>query len=384
MPLEPFPYHLAIADKLERNAPDLWQWFQSEHISPRYQDLTTADLQRRSSRLPRNGGNEGLYALAETARDRLDLDASVALFQLQDAPAFPHTYLVFVPDEIRIAFAGDILNLLAAESERLAAMGRAIARFGLYHMRDGRIHIAARMLRWLVRQEGCAPEMFETWRRFRLLIEAYCDMGGFVASKDRAAAVRVLFKGRPSAQAGDPEAYLKLADANIGDRNPTPGPSELDVRAVALARSTAAGGDTARISESLFSTPIELGSLDLLDQDTLGKLTREIFDRVLSEPAGGTPAAIAHAREIIPDYKPVSNTGPLKPPPAALGASVTDYLTYLLLDLATVEGTRLRNAIAVAAGAADELGIGTRFREIARRELRGRRGLQAGLAGRAA
>lgn len=388
MQLEPFPYHLAIADRLERAEPDLWQWFEAEHMGDRYQALTHADLQRRAIRLPSDGIHEAHYALADIARDQFGVEAPVGLYRLQEAAPSPASFLVFMPDEVTIVFAGNMLDVLDDEAEWLAAMGREIARHRLYKAHDGRVHTATCLLRWLVRQTGCPAELIETARRFRLMTEAYCDLGGFRACDDRAAAVRILFKASPNAAAEDAEACLRLADG-VGTAEDSAarasGQSELTARAIALARSTAPSApDPATMGESLVSSPIDLGSLDLLDQETLRKLTRAVLDRVLAEPPGCTPRVLDHAREMFPDYTPRSHAEPLEPPSRVLAANAIDYLVYLLLDLTTVEGTRLREAISVAAAAADELDIGARFREIARQELRGRRGLQAGLARRAA
>lgn len=378
MQLEPFAYHLAIADRLEQIEPDLWRWFQAEHIGERYRKVTLADLEERTIRLHRTGSDELRYVLAETACERLGITAPVSLFRLREDAA-PGTILVFVPDAVLIAFSGNMLDLLEGDAELLAAIGRETARFQLYHACDGRIRIAACLLRWLTHQEGCTSEIAETSRRFGLMTEAYCDLGGLLASENRDAAVRVLFKGRPEARA-EAQSYLQEADApNIEARATSQ--TDLAARAMALIRaaSTAAHPLPSNPAD-LVASPIELGSLDLLDQQTLHDLTRAVIDRVVAKTAGGTPAVLAHAREMFPDYTRTGKVTALSRPAIPLAASVIDYLAYLLLDLATVAGTRLRDAIAVSAAVADELDIGTRFREIARQELRGRRGLQAGLS----
>lgn len=388
MQLEPFPYHLAIAERLERGELELWRWFQSEHIGQRYQELTRADLQQSASRLPPGGANETLYACAGAACVRLGVEAPVSLFRLQDAAAPPRAFLVYLPGEILVALTGSMLAQIGTEAEQLAAMGREIARYGLYQANDGCIHIANRMLHWFVQQDGCRAELFETFRRFRLMTEIFCDIGGYMACEDRAAVMRVLLKADPNAKAGDTEIYLESAGSTVADpagANASGWRSELAVRALALARSTAAGPGGFHIGvEDLIAGPVELGSLDLIEQESLLELTRKVLTRVLPEAAAGAPAALVLAREMFPDYAPVAGAQPLNPPARPLSSSIADYLAYLLLDLATAQGTSFRNAVAVAATAADELGIGTRFREIARQELRGRRGLQAGLAGRAA
>jgi len=386
MQLEPFAYHLAIADRLERTEPDLWHWFQREHAGERYRELTEADLASRADPVDREGTLGRRYKLAETTRDRLSIDVPVTLFRLREAAVRAQPFLVFIPDAVCIVLPIDSAERRDDDDEWLATVGREIARHRLYTAQDGRVHVATCMLQWRVQQEECPPEIIETLRRLTLASEAYCDIGGYIACESRSAAMRALLRTDPGATPEDAEAYLSLTDrpdaaAESADRPAIP--LELSARAGVLARSTAGSALNIDIT-GLLPPTIELGALDLLDQETVCNLTREVLARVLAEPATGMLAATAQAREMFPDASVIPDRKPLDHVSPSLSASVIEYLAFLLLDLATAEGTRLRDSIAVAAAAADELGIGPRFREIARQELRGRRGLQAGLATRRA
>lgn len=386
MQLEPFAYHLAVADRLEQTEPDLWRWFLSEHNASRYLELTNADLQQRTSRLQRRGASEARYALAETAAQRLGVFAPVALYRLTDEMAPCCAFLTFKPDEIAIVFAGGLLERATDEAEALATLGRGVARFHLYGAREGRIHVAEQLLLWLSRQDGCPPEIVETSRRFALLLEAWCDLGGYSASGDRVAAVRACLSSVPGTSAEDANTCLDVADAETGEsgsERPHTS-SEPLARGVALARAIKSDGSVStEIAERLVHGPLDLGTLDLLGQDTLRDLTRAIAGRFMSAPGGRTPRVLAHVQDLLGETHGAA-TDAVTLPAQPLGPSVIDYLAFLLLDLATVEGVRLRDMIAIAAGVADDIGIGVRFRELARQELRGRRGLQVGLARRAA
>lgn len=157
------------------------------------------------------------------------------------------------------------------------------------------------------------------------------------------------------------------------------------MRAVALTwADTLPDTERNRRLDGLVCGNLELGSLDVIDQCELADLTRTVIDRVVGVEPAKQDRTLAYVRQMFPGYMPPSESHELEPLSPLPIASVADYLAFLLLDLATVEGTGLKGAIAVAAATADELGIGARFREIARQELRGRRGLHAGLAPRAA
>ena len=57
MRLEPLPYHVAVAEDLERAEPELWAWFRSDAFSKSYKAATDKDLLRTAIRLDRPAGN---------------------------------------------------------------------------------------------------------------------------------------------------------------------------------------------------------------------------------------------------------------------------------------------------------------------------------------
>lgn len=393
MRLEPLPYHVAVADELERAESALWAWFRSDAFSASYKAETDKDLLRTAIRLDRPadqvGPNERRYALAEKARDALGLQAPVKLFQMQQTDGAPNAFLVFTPGEIQIAFAGRILELLITDAELLDLFGHEISHYKLFTETDGRFHTADRMLLWLIQRDNCPSEFFETWRRNKLYTEIYCDIGGLITCGDRDATIRGLVKTIADFKDADAESYLRQAkDLMAAGPGATRGVThpELHARVLAIAAVETATPDEFRaLLRQLISGKIELGGLDLADQTELRQLTRQVLDRVLLQADGGSDEALAHARQMFADYQPLETaTGPLSAVADTLAASAIDYLAYLLLDLGAIDGSAKRSLMAIAAAAAGELGIGQRFREIARVEMKGRRSLLAGLMGKAA
>jgi len=387
MQLEPLPYHVAVADRLEQAEPELWQWFRSDRFAEVYLRETAADLQRSGARLDRMQGHERHYRLAETARDRLGLSEPFALHRLRSTAAIPGAALVFTPGEIVVGFYGPILDA-DADVELVCLIGREMARHKLFVEADGRYHTVDRLLAWLAQREGCPAELVETSRRHRLASEIYCDRGGLVACEDRGLASRCLAAAIFGLD--DAATAIQVAQAEQALAGEPGAPRvvmhpELHARLLALAwAETLPAAQLRTRLEAAVSGTLELGSLDLLDQHRLVELTRGIVGRVVGDKAVRSETTIAHAREMFPDFDLQPRPLSLAPPTLPLSQSVVDYFAYLLLDLATLEGSGLKTTIAVAAAAADEFGIGGRFREVARQELRGRRGLQAGLASRVA
>lgn len=389
MQLEPLPYHVAVAAHLEAGEPELWAWFRSDKFAEKYKTATTDDLLRTALRLDRRGVNERRYALAERARDQLGLTEPIALYQMQDTRGTPNAYLIFMRGEIVIAFEGRILELLDTDAELLDLLGHEISHYKLYTEADGRFHCVDRLLAWLLSRDQCPPEFSETWRRNRLFTEIYCDIGGLIACGDRDATIRGLVKSLVDFKDADAASYLKQAEelmakdpgASRGTTHP-----ELHVRVLAIANAEIM--ETAAFHAmvgGLIAGPLELGGLDLLDQQRLGNLTRHMLDRMLSRDECTCDAALAYARQMFNDYVPPAAAVVAQQNIAAdLAPSTIDYLAYVLLDLSTVDDESSRAAIAVAASIAEDFGIGARFREVARQELKGRRAILSGLTSRAA
>ena len=383
LPLEPLPYHVAVAAHLERLEPQLWAWFGSDDFAEKYKVATGEDLLRTAIRLDRKGPNERRYALAEQARDALGLGAPIVLHQMQDAGGAPNAFLVFTPGEIVIAFAGRILELLDAEAELLDLLGHEISHYKLFVEAGGRYHTADRLLAWMLGRDNCPPEFVETWRRNRLYTEIYCDLGGLIACGDRDTTIRGLVKTIADFKDADAESYLRQAEELLARG---PGASrglthpELHVRVLAIRDALAKPAPEFHAGlDQLIAGNIELGGLDIPDQQRLLSLTRQVVDRLLAMPALASEAALAHARQMFPDYKaPEAAPAPLRGETTRLAASGHDYLAYVLLDFATVDDGSAAT-LSAAAEVAGELGLGPRFREIARQELRGRRIVLQGL-----
>lgn len=389
MQLKPLPYHVEVARRLETSERALWDWFRSEAIAARYKEKTNNDLLRSGIRLDRSGVNEHRYLLAERARDALGLSEPITLYQMHDRAGAPNAYLVFVPGEIVIAFEGRILELLATDAELLDLLGHETSHYKLFTTDGGRYHSADRLLRWMLQRDNCPAEFFETLRRYQLYTEVYCDIGGLIACGDLDATIRGLVRVVADFKDADAGSYLAqareiLANGLEGSRGLTH--PELHVRVLAVANAAQVDTETfnAKI-DALISGRIELGALDIVDQEQLGALTRRVLDRALSKPETRSERAIAHARQMFPDYAPPADSAQATVASTQnLAPSAIDYLAYVLLDIATIDDDNSSSAIAACSAVAEEIGIGSRFREIARQELKGRRAILSGLVRRAA
>lgn len=374
MQLSPLSYHRRIADALATREPHLWEWFASDRLTAEQVRETRIGLDKAALRIGRddNPANARRYALADTACEKLALDAPVTLYQSLDTTGAPNAFLHYLPGEIAIQFSGRMLELLD-ESELLAVLGHEMAHYRLYQQDEGRHLVAVRALNWVCRREQCPAVWLETARRLSLWTEIYCDCAGLLVTGDRDVAIRSLAKLLADFRDADAGTYLAQAEAIVAeDQSRSRGAShpELYVRAKALAlRATLDDASFETALTPLLDGAIDLAALDILEQAELEDATRAVADRFAQIDADRSDAVLAHIRLYFPRYRwPGRDRGPVTLP--AMSAATHDYLAYVLLDLATVDPERREEGLTHAMTVAREAGIDEAFARIARSELK--------------
>jgi Peptidase family M48 len=387
MNLQPLPYHKAVASHLETHEPDLWGWFRSDESDEQRRRRQRVELLKGAIELDVKGQNGRRHALASIAKGRLQLSASVRLYQAHDTGGSPNAYLLYQPGEIVIVFQGRILELLT-EPELLDLLGHEMSHYKLYVEDGGLYHVAQRLLAWIGSQPSCPASFIETARRLSLYTEIYCDIGGLTACEDRHATISGLAKTVGNFRDVDAATYLRQANeilaldpsASIGTTHP-----ELHIRVLALAQSQQL--ETVAFHsflKSLIDGRIGLGQLDIFEQALLRDATHTLIDRVSAQPGVATDKYLSHVREFRPGYKPsapVVDAAPTLGLPA-LDAHAQLYLGYVLMDLATADADNMQAAWPVVVKAAEVYGLDATLRSIARDEFKGRRKLLKQLEGR--
>ena len=80
MKLGALPYHEDVAGHLQTGEAALWSWFESDQFSQNYADRVKLELLKSTYRLTR-ADHADVYALADTAAERLSLDLPVTVYQ---------------------------------------------------------------------------------------------------------------------------------------------------------------------------------------------------------------------------------------------------------------------------------------------------------------
>lgn len=372
--LIPTPYHAALCAHLKQHDPGAWSWFASARSQSDHTEALRLELLKRTYRLDRASHGD-LYTLADTARERLDLDIPVTIYQAQHASAL-NAALYFIPGEAHIVIEGPMLTLLSPD-EMLSVFGHELAHYRLWKDQDGDFLVTDRLVHAMANDPRAEPSHVHTARRLQLFTEIYADRGALIAGRDLKPVVAGLVKVQTGLASVSADSYLAQA-AEIFSREQaiTQGLShpEAFIRARALA--LVADGHTDNADAAIcrmINGPLALSSLDLLDQQRLAALTRRLLDALLAPAWFRTEPVLGQARLYFPDYQP---------PPAGQADDrlahdlvttderLRDYLAYVMLDFSVVDPELDQVPLAAGFVLADTLDLGDRLEKLAAKELK--------------
>ncbi len=380
--LTPLPYHSAVTTILESEHPKAFAALRSGPIGG--DDLDQA-LLRSTYRLDPTSHPEAHAQLARAA-EALGVTVPVELYAGESGDK-PNAELVFVPDRAIVVLTGGLSDLLA-DDELCAVMGHELSHHVLWTSEGGRHLVASRLLEASETDARTSGEYLETARRFRLATELYADRGALLATGLVEPAVGGLLKLATGMKQVDPGAYLRqaaevdLTSGSAGQTHP-----ENVLRSWALQQWHAHGDDAEEAVAAAIGPPLDLAALDLLGQDALRDLTRELARQAMQVEELRSPESMELAERYGAEV-PSSPTPLAELPREDLGALPPDtrrYLCAVLADLATSDPDAPRSALAAAVAVAmvkkidtdlvkflvAELGLGDRERTAVVADARG-------------
>jgi hypothetical protein len=125
--------------------------------------------------------------------------------------------------------------------------------------------------------------------------------------------------------------------------------------------------------ERIIAGPLQVDSLDLLDQVKLEESTRALLQLFFAPAWTRSEALLAHARLFFLDFAVSTSNPSLEPLAAQLhdaDPSILDYVAYVLLDFAVADPALHDLPMAQALQIADGLGLRSRLEEKASKELK--------------
>ena len=369
--LEPLPYHFELRDYLKSEERELWNWFASAQAKADYTENLRLQLLKSTYRLDAEG-HPGLYASVTEAKNRLQLDVPVTVYQAPSSSEL-NASLFFIAEEGHIVFSGPVLTLLNADELR-SVIGHELAHYHLWRREGGEFHIADRLLQAVASDPRASSSHEQTARRYQLYTEIFADRGSFCVTGDVNSVIAGLVKIQTGLSQVSAPSYLKQAEEIFAKGNvATEGLShpETFIRARALALWQVQRNEAAGPISEMIEGAAALDALDLIGQTRLSATTRRLLEHLLRPKWFQTPAVLGHAKLFFADFQPAPPNSPAAPDGLKFAdAKLSEYVCYVLLDFAKADPELDEMPLAAALELSRQLELDTQFEKLAAKELK--------------
>lgn len=369
---QPLPYHLAIRDFLKSEEADVWNWYTSNRVRQQQAESVRFELLKSTYRIDPGDAAE-LYEAVQQVAGRLGLAVPVTIYQSQN-PRGLNASLAYVPREAHIVLDGPIRDELGPE-ELESVMAHELAHLRLWDDWEGEFLIVDQILSALSVDEQAEPAHVQSARYFRLYSEIFCDRAALLVVGDPAPVISTLVKLETGVSDVNPSSFLEQADeifSRGGQNTEALTHPEAFIRARALRLWSERGAEAIDAIAEMIEAECSLDSLDLLGQQRVASLTRDLLDTLLAPKWFHTDLVRAHARAFFDEYEFPDNhqvdvqVTRLKEVPTKLH----DYMCFVLMDFVTVDRSLEELPLAAALVLAEQAGWKERLADIAVRELR--------------
>lgn len=376
--LRPLPIQLQIVEHLRKVAPELWNWYaepRTEAAEFEEAQQVRLELLKCSVRLERET-HPKVFAAVEAAASALQIELPITLYQ-SAVDNERNAALWFLPDEVHIVLSGPIEDGLD-DAELTALCAHELAHHALYQMEQGAYLVADRILKSAM-VDPAAPESARiTGARYRRAMEIYADRAalGVVGSLD--AVIGCLLKTATGLKRIDAAAFVRqseeILERDPGLRSKGLTHPEAFLRARAAAAFALPEEDAEAKVLRWIEGPLDIESLDLIDQHRVQALTLELIRATLAPTWMRSEALFAHARAFDAAWNEQQLDAPIDL--AALGQKLAqegttlhDYWCYVLLDFAALSRDEEDLALWRGLEIAEHFAARERLLELARKEL---------------
>jgi len=359
-------------EHLKETEREHWAWFSSTAFLQQHGEDVRLELLKSCYRFE-PAEHQALYEMVAEVGANLGIKAPVTVYQSQGAQTL-NAYLAYVPGEAHVVLEGPLQGILSSDELR-ATLAHELTHYLLWERQGGELLVADQMLSAMANHPRAASSHIETARLFRLYSEVHADRGTLAVGSDPLPAISALIKVQTGLAEVSAESYLRQSDEifskeEVKAEELTHPEAFIRARALSLwaSQGQAADPEIAKMIEG----PLDASRLTLLGQKALSETTRRVLACFLKPRWLQTQARLAHARLFFPDLDPGKEGDDLEHLREGLGrvrASVHEYLSYVLLDLCTVDRQGDDAALAAGLKMADSLGFAETFLKIAGDEL---------------
>lgn len=340
--LQALPYHLKVRDHFAQQA-NTWSFFAAVKTKEEQLAQYKTELLKNTYKFDEQA-DAGIYEKVNKAKEKLGLEQlPVTVYQAQYTDEI-NASIVFLNNEAHIVFSGRITQMLD-EDELLAILAHELTHIKLYSTLQGELEIAERIIMAIAGNYNSDAAYYETARLYRLYTEIYCDRGAYTVVGDTKPVITSLVKIATGLDKVSAESYTKQADEIFstasGVKASTISHPENFIRARAIQlwheKKEAAEPEIISMIEGM----TDLDQLDVFKQQDLLQMTRKFMQLLLKPNWFRSTLVTSLAKQYFTDFAyddSVILDEAFTETISEAHSSIKDYLGYIMLDFALVDG----------------------------------------------
>jgi len=341
--LQALPYHLKVRDHFAQQT-KTWNFFAAGKTKEEQLAQYKTELLKNTYKFDPKA-DAAIYEKVNIAKNKLGLEQLVVtVYQAQYTDEM-NASIVYLNNEAHIVFSGRITQILD-EQELLAILAHELTHIKLYSMLQGELETAERIINAIAADYNSEPAYFETARLYKLYTEIFCDRGACTVVEDTAPVITSLVKTATGLDKVSAESYCKQAEEIFSTggsiKASTISHPENFIRARAIQlwheKKEAAEPEIIAMIEGI----TDLDQLDVFKQKELSQLTRKFIQLLLKPNWFRSTLVTNMAKQYFADFEFDDEAAVDEQFMESIGhahSSIKDYLGYVALDFALVDGS---------------------------------------------